>query len=170
MADQPLDLTTLYEDHARQVWRTLVRLGVPAANVEDAVQEVFLTAHRRRGTFGVRSSAGTWLIGIAVKVAANTRRRSASKATVELRDSLPALGANLEEELERRRRLFELEAVLSQLPDEQREAVVLCDLEQLSAPEVSEALSVNVNTVYSRLRLGRAALARALKGAREEAS
>lgn len=170
MADQPLDLTTLYEDHARRVWRTLVRLGVPSAGVEDAVQEVFLTAHRRLDTFGVRSGPATWLIGIAVKVAANTRRRSTSRATVELGDSLPALGANVEEELERRRRLHELEAVLSQLPDEQREAVVLCDLEQLSAPEVSEALSVNVNTVYSRLRLGRAALARALKGAREEAS
>jgi RNA polymerase sigma-70 factor (ECF subfamily) len=48
------------------------------------------------------------------------------------------------------------------LPDEQREVVVLIDLEQLTAPQVAEALEVKLNTVYSRLRLGRAALTRAL--------
>ena len=52
--------------------------------------------------------------------------------------------------------------MLSRLPDEQREVVVLVDLEQLTAPQVADALEVKLNTVYSRLRLGRAALSRAL--------
>lgn len=159
MPAQPLDLTTLYEAHARQVWRTLARLGVPPAQVEDAVHDVFLTAHQRLTEFAQRSSASTWLIGIAVKVAANVRRkakRQTQLVTVGPESTSP------DDELERRRKLFELDRVLSQLPDEQREVVVLCDLEQLSAPEVAEALDEKVNTVYSRLRLGRAALKRAL--------
>ena len=158
MPVQPLDLTTLYEAHARQVWRTLARLGVPAASIEDAVHDVFLTAHQRLSEFAQRSSPSTWLIGIAVKVAANLRRKSKRPGLV----TVPPSSTRPDDELERRRKLFELERVLSQLPDEQREVVVLCDLEQLSAPEVAEALDEKVNTIYSRLRLGRAALKRAL--------
>ncbi|MBL8934742.1 MAG: RNA polymerase sigma factor [Archangium sp.] len=159
MPAQPLDLTTLYEAHARQVWRTLARLGVPATNIEDAVHDVFLTAHLRLSEFAQRSSPSTWLIGIAVKVAANLRRKSKRQGLVM---AAPAASHGPDEELERRRRLFELERVLSELPDEQREVVVLCDLEQLTAPEVAEVLEAKLNTIYSRLRLGRAALKRAL--------
>ncbi|MBL8922269.1 MAG: sigma-70 family RNA polymerase sigma factor [Myxococcaceae bacterium] len=161
MPAQALDLTALYESHARQVWRMAVRLGVAPANVEDAVQEVFLIAHRQTRAFAGRSSASTWLIGIAVKVAA-TYRRKQSRGTVPLVEALAAPGRGPDEELEQRQRLYELEDVLRRLPPEQREIVVLCDLEQLTAPEVAEVLEVNVNTVYSRLRLGRAALTRAL--------
>ena len=54
--------------------------------------------------------------------------------------------------------------LLAELPDEQREVFVLTELEQLTAPEISEAVGANLNTVYSRLRLARrgfdAALAR----------
>ena len=67
-----------------------------------------------------------------------------------------------------RRALQELESVLSTLPEEKREAVVLIDLEQLTAPQAAEALEVKLNTVYSRLRLGRAALSKALKERRHE--
>jgi len=171
MRTQPLDLTTLYEEHARQVWRCLARLGVPPASVEDAVQEVFLTAHQRLRDFEARSSPSTWLIGIAVKVAANARRAVARRGPLQpVPDTLAARGARADDELERRRKLFELERVLSLLPDEQREVVVLCDLEQLSAVEVSEAIKVNVNTVYSRLRLARTALKVVLGGAVKEQS
>ncbi|MDP3238768.1 MAG: RNA polymerase sigma factor [Myxococcales bacterium] len=171
MRTQPLDLTTLYEEHARQVWRCLARLGVPPASVEDAVQEVFLTAHQRLRDFEARSAPSTWLIGIAVKVAANARRSSSRRGLLQpVPESMSARGPRPDDELERRRTLFELERVLSLLPDEQREVVVLCDLEQLSAVEVSEALKVKLNTVYSRLRLGRASLKVVLGGTVKEQS
>jgi RNA polymerase sigma-70 factor (ECF subfamily) len=168
MQPQALVLSELYEAHARAVWRTLLRLGVSPAGIEDAVQEVFLTAHQRLKDFEGRSSASTWLLGIAVRVAANARRAQDRRGfVVPLSAELPADAKGLDEALERRRRLFELEQVLQQLPDEQREVVVLMELEQLTAPQAAEVLSVKVNTVYSRLRLARAALAAAL-GRREE--
>ena len=74
------DIARLYEAHARQVWRTLVRLGVPSSGIEDAVQDVFLTAHQRSESFEGRSSASTWLVGIAVRIAANVRRADATPA------------------------------------------------------------------------------------------
>jgi len=163
MPPQPPDLARLYDAHARQVWRTLARLGVPSSAVEDAVQDVFLTAHQRLDGFEARSSASTWLVGIAVRVAANVRRAMQRRGALRLVDDTlvdPARGPD--QRLEQQRDLRELDRVLSRLPDEQREVVVLVDLEQLTAPQVAEALEVKLNTVYSRLRLGRAALARAL--------
>ncbi|MDX2012602.1 MAG: RNA polymerase sigma factor [Myxococcaceae bacterium] len=170
MRPQTLDLSSLYEAHARVVWRTLLRLGVSTAGIEDAVQEVFLTAHQRSEDFEGRSSASTWLLGISVRVAANARRAQQRRGfVVPLSAELPADAKGLDEALDRRRRLFDLEQVLRQLPDEQREVVVLMELEQLTAPEVAEVLSVKLNTVYSRLRLARAALSTALNDRREEA-
>ena len=157
------DIARLYEAHARQVWRTLLRLGVAPASVEDAVQDVFLTAHQRLKDFEGRSSSGTWLVGIAVRVAANARRSVQRRGVVQLLDDRlvdPSRGP--EQRLEQQRALWDLEQVLSQLPQEQREVVVLIDLEQLTAPQAAEALEVKLNTVSSRLRLGRGALSRAL--------
>ena len=49
--------------------------------------------------------------------------------------------------------------LLDGLDDDQREVFVLAELEDLSAPEIAEALEVKLNTVYSRLRLARSAFA-----------
>lgn len=163
MRPETPDIARLYQAHARQVWRTLVRLGVSSAVVEDAVQDVFLTAHQRLADFEGRSNAGTWLVGIAVRVAANARRAIQRRGPVRLLDDgMVDPGSAPDQRLEQQRNLHELEQVLAQLPEEQREVVVLIDLEQLTAPQAAEALEVKLNTVYSRLRLGRAALSRAL--------
>jgi len=156
-----LDLATLYQAHGRQVWRTVARLGVPFEGVEDVVQEVFLIAHGR-SNFAAHSSPLTYLLGIAIKLAANARRTSRRRVAIAVPDSLPDGARGVDEELDRRRLLTELDRTLSILPDEQREVLVLCDLESLSAPEVSAVLGVKLNTVYSRLRLARAALLRHL--------
>ena len=157
------DIARLYKAHARQVWRTLVRLGVTTAGVEDAVQDVFLTAHQRIAEFEGRSNPCTWLVGIAVRIAANARRTIQRRGHVRLLDDgLIDPARAPDQRLEQQQRLLELEQVLSQLPEDQREVVVLIDLEQLTAPQAAEALEAKLNTVYSRLRLGRAALSRAL--------
>jgi RNA polymerase sigma-70 factor (ECF subfamily) len=57
--------------------------------------------------------------------------------------------------------LRHLQRLLDALSDDQREVFVLTELEQLTAPEISEALGLNLNTVYSRLRLARRAFAEA---------
>lgn len=164
MPVESLDLAALYDAHASRVWRVVARLGVPPAAVEDVVQEAFLTAHRRRDEFRGDSAPLTWLLGIALRLGARARDR---RADVELSDAHLDPHHSPEEQLARRRALARLDDVLSQLPAEQREVVVLMDLEQLTAPQVAEVLGAKLNTIYSRLRLGRAALARALAPAPE---
>lgn len=168
MTNDSLEIAALYDAHASRVWRTCLRLGVPPSAVEDAVQDVFLTAHRNSNRFQGRSSPLTWLLGIAVRVAANLRRTKWKPESLDEAHSDARF--NPEQQLQRRRAIAQLEQVLAQLPAEQREVVVLMDLEQLSAPEVAEALEVKLNTVYSRLRLGRAALSKSLQVREEVAS
>lgn len=164
MSSESLDISRLYAAEARRVWRMLRRLGVSEAAVEDAVQDVFLTAHQSLKRFEGRAQPSTWLLGIAVRVAANVRRSTQRRGVLGVGGPATEPEEAADEALQQQRDLRELEQVLSRLPDEQREVVVLMDLEQLPGPEVAEALGLKVNTVYSRLRLGRAALALALNG------
>jgi RNA polymerase sigma-70 factor, ECF subfamily len=155
MTEAPVDFVRLYRDHVNQVWRVVSRLGVRAADVEDAVQDVFIVAHRRFDSLS--GSPTAWLTGIALRVAHDYRRRDVRKPSTPLE---PAEGvadpAARPDELAVRRDAFGYAMrLLEGLPTEQREVFVLAELEQLSAPEISEATSTPLNTVYSRLRLAR---------------
>jgi RNA polymerase sigma-70 factor (ECF subfamily) len=69
----------LYRDHAAPVARWLSSLGVPHADVPDLVQEVFLVAHRRLGTFRGDARLETWLYAIALNVARQQRRQVSTR-------------------------------------------------------------------------------------------
>lgn len=150
----------LYTDHVDMVWRGLRGLGVSEANIEDAVQDVFLVVHRRLASFEARSSFKTWLFGIVVRVARNHRRQSQRKgaresfeAAADVADSAPSP----DDEAATAQAFRDLVRVLSKLDEPKRELLVLAELEQLSAPEIAETLGLNLNTVYSRLRHARSA-------------
>ena len=66
--------------------------GLTPSSLEDAVQDVLLTAYRRLGRFDHRSSVRTWPFGIAYRVALDYRRHQRSKGRLdEQSDDLPAL-------------------------------------------------------------------------------
>jgi RNA polymerase sigma-70 factor, ECF subfamily len=152
-----VNIADLYEEHVDFVWRMATRLGVPAAQLEDAVQEVFLVLHRRREEFRHASSVRTWIGGIVVRVAQDVRRSGARHVkklnelelvpTPEARD--PHDAAEDAQSLARALRLLE------QLDEDQRIVFVLTELEELSAREIAEIIGSNPNTVASRLRLAR---------------
>ncbi len=151
-----------YRQYFRYVWALLGRLGVPEANLEDVTQEVFLVLHRRRDEFRQGSSVRTWLHGIALHTArrhrAKLERRRLKDETLEPSPPPPTPEA----EVGQRRALQRLDQLLEQLPDEQREVFVLAEIAELPAPEIAELLAVKLNTIYSRLRLARRHIRRAL--------
>lgn len=73
---QAMDLQTLYETQFDFVWRSLRRLGVPESDVSDAIQEIFMIAHRKLPEFEGRAKFSTWLFQIALGVARARRRRA----------------------------------------------------------------------------------------------
>jgi RNA polymerase sigma-70 factor, ECF subfamily len=177
-AAELFDFERAFAENAPFVWRALRRLGVGEADVEDVCQEVFLVVHRRRASFDGRSALRTWIYGICLRVASEYRRRPhrrREEVTAEPPDL--ELSEGLDEALERRRALARLDAALDQLDDAKRAVFVLYEIEQIPMTEVAAAVSVPLQTAYSRLYAARkvveAALAapppaaRARKGAGE---
>ena len=147
----------LVERYFDSVWRALKRLGVPEGGVDDAAQQVFLVASRRLDEIEPHGERA-YLLGVALRVAADARRALLRRREVPMDDSTaltapPALP--VEERLDEERALRQLSAHLAELPDEMREAFVLFELDELSAPEVAALLGVPVGTVASRVRRAR---------------
>ena len=167
-ADDRQWIIDAYRQHFGFVFALVGRLGVASSGVEDTVQEVFLVLHRRRHEFRGESSVRTWLHGIAVHIA--RRHRDASRLRAERTAALAEPpGPRLPDaELAQRRALHTLDRLLDTLADEQREVFVLAEVAGCSAPEIAEALGLNINTVYSRLRLARGRLQGALAAMRAE--
>lgn len=151
MGDDELGFEDVYEMYFEFVFRCVRALGVPPAAAEDATQEVFVVVHRRWGEFEAGASMRAWLYGIARNMAARHHRR-ARRAQTEL---LPAAPPTPEERFDRTEAAAFVERFLETLPVSQREVFVLAQLEEMTAPEIVQALGINLNTVYSRLRTAR---------------
>ena len=145
----------VFRQHFDFVWRTLRSLGVPEAGVDDAVQDVFITVHRRLSEFEGRSALKTWIYSIAYHTAQNHRRSARRRDVVPLEPDLVSREPGPGEHAAGAQAGRFVLRFLEQLAPERRDVFVLCVLEELSAPDVAEILHVNVNTVYSRLRLAR---------------
>jgi RNA polymerase sigma-70 factor (ECF subfamily) len=170
-AEAPM-LAAVYDAHFRYVWRCLRSLGVRDAQLDDALQDVFLVVQKRLPEFDGGAQLSTWLYAIALRIARKYRERarreplSLDAAPGALREASPAPsgeGHALQNE-----RLALAHAVLETLSDEQREVFVLARVEEMSAPEIAEVIGIPLNTVYSRLRAARLAFDAGI--AREQAS
>lgn len=142
----------LYDRYFATAWRTLRALGVPATLLDDAVQDVFLVVHRQLPQFEARSTARTWICGIACNVASNYRRRERRKGgLLPLDPKLPESAPGPEDRMEQSQTWLAVRRFLDRLNEGKRAAYVLSRFEGLSAPEIAEALGVPLNTVYSRI-------------------
>lgn len=152
--DRLADLAVVYREYQGFVWRTLYHFGLRSDGINDAVQEVFVVAHRRLGDFDGRSSIKNWLYGIARRVAADMRKKDQrASAKLRLLRSLPAGGeASMCDQLSASELV---EVLLESMGDEQREVFILAEIEGMTAPEITEVTGININTVYSRLRSAR---------------
>ena len=166
---KPAGLTfdSVYEEYAAFVWRNARRLGVPVSAAEDVMQDVFLVVHRRLAEFQEGTSMRAWLSAILIRVVrgfwrTRQRKHAAIDAELEPDGTADTKTPSPLEAAEHDAAVRELYAVLSGMNEERREVLVLADVEELTAPEIAEALSVNVNTVYWRLRTARKEFERAL--------
>lgn len=169
-----MTLRDVYDTHLDFVWRALNRLGVPSHDLPDATQDVFLVVHRRLSEFEGRAKMTTWLFRICMRVASDRRRASKTRREVYDSDEVARRAderADTAAELERKRDLLELEAALSELPDEQRLVFALFELDGMTGEQIAELLDVPLGTVRSRLRLGRQGFEQALgrRAARQRA-
>lgn len=163
-------LRALMSSYHSMVWRTVQNLGVSAADVEDAVQQVFIIAANKLRLIELGRER-SFLAGVSVRVASRfrrtrDRRREAFDADAPDR---PSMDRGPGEELDRveARRLFE--RLLDSMPDDLRLAFVMYEIEELTLVEISTALEIPLGTAASRVRRARqlfTAKARRLDGGR----
>ena len=146
-------VASVYAAHGRYVFRCLRSLGVHAAHLEDAVQDVFLVVNAKLANFDGNAKLSTWLYAIVLRIARRYRTRQRSQASSAADEPLDTRDA--EAALLSREQLALAHAALSALTDDKREVFVLAEVEQMSAPEIAAITFTPLNTVYSRLRAAR---------------
>lgn len=147
-ATRAADFRVLFEGELTFVVRALRRLGVREADLPDVAQELFLTVFERLHEHDPSTPARRWLFAFCVRFSANYRRLARHRAT-DL-DEQRFVGQAVDGET---RDL--VNRALDALDFDRRVALVLHDLEGLTAPEIAEMIDVPLNTVYSRIRLAR---------------
>ena len=150
-------------EHQSLVFSLCLRQLGQRQAAEDATQETFIAAWRALPS--LRGPFRPWLLRIAVNACTDEQRRRGRRPSASLDVALeeglpepPDAGPSPEKstlDSETRRRL---ESLLQRLPEDQRLAVVLCDVEGLDYGEIASVLGVNLGTVKSRIARGRARL------------
>jgi RNA polymerase sigma-70 factor (ECF subfamily) len=156
---EPLNAGTLYAQHVHQVARWAARLGGPDLDLEDVVHEVFFVAHRRLPSFRGDSSVSTWLFGITDKVVRHHRRKERwrrwlSGSADETAGHLACADPDPQRLVERDEDARTVYRLLDQVPERDRQILILCKLEEMSAEEVGTLL--DITPANARLRLHRA--------------
>ena len=146
---------SLMRQHERLVLATALRLLGNLADAQDASQEVFLRLYRNLGKLDSERAVSAWLYRVTVNVCHDLRRKRHVAEPVEDAAHLPSDGADPQRnsvEAERRR---VLQMSLRILPEKERAALVLRDLEGLSTEEVARALGSSEATVRSQVSKAR---------------
>lgn len=146
----------LVEEHYAFVWRSARRLGVREADLDDAVQEVFVAAARNLDA--IEEERG-YLFRACAFVAAHARRTMRRRREVMMDerrlDEQVDRSARPDESAETKQTREYLQSMLDRMPEDLREIFVLFELERFTTTEIAQALDVPPGTVASRLRRGR---------------
>ena len=153
------DFERLVADHSAFVWRVLRRMGLSAADADDATQQVFMIAARRLNEIA-SDRARAFLYGTAIRVARNARRGLERRREVlgEPPDAAAPEGRGSESMTEISRVCALLDEVLAKLPEDLRRVLVLARIEQLEVAEIAALECIPVGTAASRLRRARSRL------------
>jgi RNA polymerase sigma-70 factor, ECF subfamily len=158
--------TLVYRRHQAPIYRFALRMTGSAWAAEEIVQDVFMTLIRDPKKYDARlGTVSAFLYGVARNRVLKYRERLPREVALEeknedgtgpgviLKDTVtPAVWA------EKRERSAQVRAAVLELPDEFREAVVLCELQDMSYEEAAAIIGCPIGTIRSRLHRGRTLL------------
>ena len=157
--DPPRDDRAAFErlmrQHERLVLATAMHLLGNLADAQDASQEVFLRLYRNLGKVSGGGGVQAWLYRVTVNVCHDIARRQRASAPVEEAAGVAGDTADPREDLAARERRRALEMSLRMLPEKERMALVLRDLEGFSTTEVARILGSSEATVRSQVSKAR---------------
>jgi RNA polymerase sigma-70 factor (ECF subfamily) len=165
------DLGHLFDRYVDDVRRVVSRLGVPACDLDDLVQQTFLEIPRASVSFRAGAPVRPWLFGLAT-ILVRRRRRSVSRMLTRLQqwalEPRPADSKTPAEELELTSEARRAWTALESISPKKREAFVLVALEGMSCVEAASALGIPVATVWTRIHYARTELRQRLEASEGE--
>jgi RNA polymerase sigma-70 factor (ECF subfamily) len=157
----PAAFEALLRMHEVLVARTALRLTANRQDAQDAAQEVFLRLHRSLGRIDDSRNLPGWLYRVTVNVCRDILRKRRNTASLE--DTQVAVSSSTEADLSRAEQLKLVEEALRTLPEKERAAVALRDIEGLTTREVAEILGSSEATVRSQISAARTKIRKMLR-------
>jgi len=159
LADGHLSAAELYRQYARFVASFLVRMGVPRADLDDVIQDVFLVAHKMGGYDPGPAKPTTFLANIAFRAATTHRRKKQVRSFVHTNEELvTAAGDGIsdpERKADNQQKLALLQRCLDALDEDKRAIFVMAEIHGETVVSIAAGLGIPVDTAYSRLRAAR---------------
>lgn len=151
------DFQRLMLEHERMVLRTALRMLGRLEDAQDVSQEVFLRLYRHLGRIDAALGVSSWLYRTTVNACFDLlrRRKPATELDLDWEPPVPASQHAEQEQAQRRRIVAE---GLKRLPERERAAIVLREIEGLDTAEVAAILGVTEETVRSQVSTGKAKL------------
>lgn len=151
----------LVDHYADRIYNLLVRMAGPQ-EADDLMQETFMKAYANIGTFSGASAFYTWLFQIALNTARSFRRkRSPVTLSVEEEengnpfDRMVSDNPGPDAAAEKDEQIVQVQAALGQLDDEDREVILLREIEGQAYEDMAASLSISTAAVRSRLHRAR---------------
>ena len=148
----------VYRAHSGRLFGLVSRMLASAPEAEDVLQDVFINAHRKMGSYRGESSLGTWLYRLAVNHCLDHLRSRAARmarSTESLDAEDAAEPAASEPRVPTAVSRIDLQRAITQLPEGCRLAFVLHDVEGLDHKEVAAALGITEGTSKSQVHKAR---------------
>ncbi len=155
----------LFTRHRDRLWAVALRTSNSPDDAADALQDAMVSAFRRAGSFRGEAAVTTWLHRIVVNACLDQHRRRKSRPTTTWIETLHEQEHD-RDDVGNRELQIELERALAELPEEQRAAIVLVDVQGYGVEEAAAILDCPTGTVKSRCSRGRAKLAQRLQQVR----
>jgi len=157
---EPIPFERIVEEYADRIYGIAFRITGDDADAEDAMQEAFLAIFRGLGTYRGQAAFSTWAYRIAVNAALQMRRRRPRPDQQLVESDLANLAITdwserVEDEAERHELAGAIEQGIHLLPEDFQVAVILRDVEGLSASEAAAVLQISEGALKSRLHRGR---------------
>lgn len=147
--------------HRDRMWAVALRTTRDPEEAADALQDAFISAYRAAARFRAESQVTTWLHRIVVNACLDRIRRRQARPTVPLPEEGPEPAAEGDAMADRETRLV-VATALAELPEEQRQPIMLVDMQGYSVSDAARLLGVAEGTVKSRCARGRGKLAKLL--------
>jgi RNA polymerase sigma-70 factor (ECF subfamily) len=174
MAGHDVALNDLMERHATPVFHFLCRMVGNEDDASDLSQETFVRVFKSRDSFRTEQKFSSWLFTIAANLARNhfrwRSRHPALSLDAESDETKQSLGSTLpanspapSEESLSNERAAAVRTAVKNLPEDLREAIVLCEWEERSVAEAATILETTPKAVESRLYRARGVLREHLK-------